>query len=367
MEIQVERDTFLTALGQVQGVVEAKKTLAILSHLLLETRDGQILVFGTDLDVGIQSTLSGEVLQPGAITLPAKRLYDITRELPPAPIHLKQVEDHVVQITCERSTFHVKGLAKEEFPTLPVATKGPRVTLSRRGLKEMIHRTLFAVSTDQTRPTLNGAMLQIGPDDARMVATDGHRLALATAPRAEVQGEGISEALIPRKALLELGKLLKDEEGEAQVHAVDNQLIFILDRNILTARLLEGQFPNYQQVLPTTSSAGAMIRKEDLLGALRRTSTIVGDRATPTILELKTGRLVVSCSNADLGDAREEILIEYRGADLRVGFNARYIMDFLGVVNEAEVTLHLNDPLSPALFRPKQGEGYRCVIMPMRI
>jgi len=231
----------------------------------------------------------------------------------------------------------------------------------------MIQKTLFAVSTDQTRPTLTGALLQMSETDVKMVATDGHRLSLVIAPSGAVKGGGAIEALIPRKALVELGKMLREEGGEVRVVSLDQQVAFLCGKNLLTTRLLEGQFPNYQQVLPTPSGPGATLSRDGLLGALRRTSTIVGDRATPTILEMKQGRLLISCTNIDLGEAREELPMEYRGQELTVGFNARYLMDFLNVVEGGEVSIHVHDPLSPALFEPRKGEGFCCVIMPMRI
>jgi DNA polymerase-3 subunit beta len=231
----------------------------------------------------------------------------------------------------------------------------------------MIPKTLIAVSTDQTRPTLTGALLRVAESDLLMVATDGHRLSLVKAAVDVPKGREALEAIIPRKALAELGKMLKEESGEVRVVSLDHQLAFVLAHSRLVTRLIEGQFPNYQQVLPSPRGPGAVLRREDLLGALRRTSTIAGERATPTVLELKAGRLIISCTNIDLGEAKEELSMEYRGPETTVGFNARYLLDFLGVVEESEVSMHIHDPLSPALFEPQKGEGFSCIIMPMRL
>lgn len=367
MHIRVQRGDFLSTLAQVQGVVEAKKTLPILSHLLLEASETGLSIFGTDLDVGIRTTTPSEVLTPGAIALSAKKLYEIVRELPEAPVDLRVQEELNAEITCQRSRFKVKGLPKDEFPARPEIAAEGGLRLAPDTLRSMIQRTAFAISTDQTRYTLTGALLQVTATEAQMVATDGHRLAIARVPREQVAGDGLAEALLPRKALLEAAKVLRDDGGDVRLVPLGNQVAFDLRPTLLVCRLIDGQFPNYQQVLPAVQERGLGVKKEELVGALKRTSTIIGDRTAPTVLEFKRGRLTVSCVNLDLGEAREEVEVQHADKDLTVGFNARYILDFLAVVDEPEVSIHLNDPLSPALFRPLQGQDHSCVIMPMRI
>jgi DNA polymerase-3 subunit beta len=366
MHIQVTREEFLNALAQIQGVIETKKSLPILSHLLLEAKEGLITLSGTDLDVSIQTSLHGDVKRGGGIAVSAKKLYEIVRELPDAPIDLQWDGNQQIEILCAKTSFRLKVVTKEEFPSLPQIPGKGGFTITTDPLRKMIQKTIFAVSTDQTRPTLSGALLQMSETGVRMVATDGHRLSLVKASPEAVKGGGPVEALIPRKALGELSKMLREEEGEVQVVPLNQQMAFLLGKTLLTTRLIEGQFPNYQQVLPTAGGPGATLNRDGLLGALRRTSTIVGDRATPTILEMKQGRLLISCTNIDLGEAREDLPMEYRGQELTVGFNARYLMDFLNAVDEGEVSMHIHDPLSPALFTPRKEEGFCCVIMPMR-
>ncbi len=367
MHAQVVRNTFLSALTQVQGVIEAKRTLPILSHLLLNAKGSAITLSGTDLDVSIDTTLGGDVKRDGAVAISGKKLYEIVRELPDAPIDLRWEEGQSVQIVCAKSSFRLKGIAPEEFPTLPQIPDEVGITITAETLRAMIPKTLFSVSTDQTRPTLTGALLQVTERDLSMVATDGHRLSLVRAPITTAKAGGELEAIIPRKALAELGKMLKDESGDVRLVSLDHQVAFVLGESRLITRLIEGQFPNYEQVVPSPSGPGALLRRDDLLGALRRASTIAGDRATPTVLELKDGRLLISCTNIDLGEVKEELLMDYRGPEITVGFNGRYLLDFLGVVEEAEISMHIQDALSPALFEPQKGEGFNCVIMPMRI
>jgi DNA polymerase-3 subunit beta len=241
------------------------------------------------------------------------------------------------------------------------------IVLDRRLFRDMIRRTLFAVSSDQTRYTLNGILFRVTPKDARMVATDGHRLAMTSVEGEFAKDGGPIEAIIPRKAAAETLKLLKEEPGEVEIETAENHLLLSTDQVLVDARLIEGQFPNYEQVVPASATKQVTIDREAFTAGLRRTSTIIGERTIPTTMELKRGRLLLSCVNLDLGEARERIDIEYEHEDMVVGFNARYILDFLGAVEGERITINLQDPLSPALFRAKDEKGYSCVIMPMRI
>ncbi len=367
MHIRVERDAFVDALGPVQGVVEAKKTLPILSHLLLETTSDGVWLFGTDLDVGLRRGFTAEVIKPGAIALSAKKLYEIARELPQAPVELQADADLQVAIRCQRSSFRMKGLPRDEFPSLPDLKGDGEITLETKLFRDMLRKTLFAVSSDQTRYALTGVLMQAQPAEIRMVATDGHRLALMRAPRPSEKGGGTLEALVPKKAMVEAAKITRDEGDDVRIWLTDNQLILQQGSSTLVARLIDGQFPNYDQVMPAPSPSRILIGREALQGALRRTSAIMGERTTATEFEFQPGRVVVSCVNMDLGEAHEELEAAYEGDGFKVGFNARYILDFLAAIDGAEVSLNIADPLSPALFRAAGDDAYGCVIMPMRI
>lgn len=367
MHIRVERDALVDALGPVQGVVEAKKTLPILSHLLLEASSDGVWLFGTDLDVGIRRGLAAEVMKPGAIALSAKKLYEIARELPPAAVELQADADLQVAIRCQRSSFRMKGLPRDEFPSLPDLTGDAEISLETPLFRDMLRKTLFAVSSDQTRYALTGVLVQVMADEIRMVATDGHRLALVRAPRPSGKGSATLEALVPKKAMVEAMKVTREDGSDVRMWLVENQLILEQEASTLVARLIDGQFPNYDQVIPAPGASGILIGREALQGALRRTSAIMGERTTATEFEFRPGRVVVSCVNMDLGEAHEEIEASYQGDVFKVGFNARYVLEFLAAVDSAEVALSIADPLSPALFRPAGDDAYGCVIMPMRI
>lgn len=367
MHIRVERDAFVEALGPVQGVVEAKKTLPILSHLLLEASADGVWLFGTDLDVGIRRGLPAEVVKPGTIALSAKKLYEIARELPTAPVELQMEADLQVAIRCERSSFRMKGLPRDEFPSLPDLKGDAKISLQTQLFRDMLRKTLFAVSSDQTRYALTGVLVQFLASEIRMVATDGHRLALMRAPRPAEKGGGTLEAVVPKKAMVEAAKLTRDDGTDVRMWIAENQLILEQEASTLVARLIDGQFPNYEQVIPAPGPSKIGIGREALQGALRRTSAIMGERTSPTEFEFRPGRVIVSCVNMDLGEAHEEIEAAYDGEGFKVGFNARYVLEFLAAIDSAEVSLSMADPLSPALFRPAGDDAYGCVIMPMRI
>jgi DNA polymerase-3 subunit beta len=366
MHIKVLRDDLLNGVGPIQAVVETKRSLPILSHLLLETSPSYLSVFGTDLDVGVRKRVPGQVLKEGSIALSARKLYEIVRELPATSVELTVDSELTATITCGSSEFRVKGLSRDDFPSMR-EPKEKGIVLDRRLFRDMIRRTLFAVSSDQTRYTLNGILFRITPKDVKMVATDGHRLAMTTADCYLMQDGHSIDAIIPRKAAAETLKLLREEPGEIEIEISENHLLLQTDDTLIDARLIEGQFPNYEQVIPTNATKEVIVNREALLTGLRRTSTILSERAIPTTMKLTPGRLLLSCINLDLGEARERLDVEYQHDEISVGFNARYILDFLSVLTTEQATIRFQDPLSPALFAGKDDKRYTCVIMPMRL
>lgn len=366
MHIKVLRDDLLNGVGPIQAVIETKRSLPILSHLLLETFPSHLSVFGTDLDVGVRKRVPGEVLKEGSIALSARKLYEIARELPATSLDISVDMELTATITCGGSEFRVRGLSGDDFPKMR-EPKQKGIVLDRRLFRDMIRRTLFAVSSDQTRYTLNGILFRITPKDVKMVATDGHRLAMTNSDCDLTQDENPIDAIIPRKAAAETLKLLREEPGEIEIEISDNHLLLQTDDTLIDVRLIEGQFPNYEQVIPANTTKEVLINREALLTGLRRTSTILGERALPTTMKLTPGRLLLTCVNLDLGEARESLEVEYQHEEMSVGFNARYILDFLGALTTEQVAIRLQDSLSPALFSGKDDQRYTCVIMPMRL
>jgi DNA polymerase-3 subunit beta len=367
MQVRVERDVFVEALGPVQGVVEAKKSLPVLSHVLLEATPEGVWLFGTDLDVGVRKQVEAEVVRPGSVALSAKKLYEVARELPSAPVDLQMDADLQIAISCQRSSFRMKGLPREDFPAMPEMKGDGEVTLDGALFRAMLRKTLFAVSSDQTRYALTGVLFQVQAAEVVMVATDGHRLALVRTPKPAAAGSALIDALVPKKAMVEAVKIAKDDADPVQLSLAENHLVLKQQSTVLSARLIDGQFPNYEQVIPTTGTPGISVNREALHGALRRTSAIMGDRVTPTEFHFQPGRVLISCVNIDLGEAHEEVEAVVAGEGVKVGFNARYVMEFLNAVDAETVTVQIGDPLSPAVFRPEGDGTCSCVIMPMRI
>ncbi len=368
MHITVLRDDLLNGVGPIQAVVETKRSLPILSHLLLEASPSHLSVFGTDLDIGVRKRVPGQVVKEGSVALSARKLYEIVRELPATSVDLAVDGELTATITCGNSEFRIKGLSRDDFPSMR-EPKQSGIVLDRRLFRDMIRRTLYAVSSDQTRYTLNGILFRVTPEEVRMVATDGHRLAMTNSELSANSGQltAAVDAIIPRKAAAEILKLLREEPGEITVEISENHLLLQTDDTLIDTRLIEGQFPNYEQVIPANATKEVMVNREAFLAGLRRTSTILGERALPTTMKLTPGRLLLSCVNLDLGEARERLDVEYQHEEMTVGFNARYILDFLGALTTEQATIRLQDALSPALFSGKDDTRYTCVIMPMRL
>lgn len=369
MELTIRVPELVKALQRVQGIVEKKTTMPILANALLKAKGkNKITVSATDLEIGLTADYEADIAKSGAMTLGAKALYDIVRSLPEKTVTLKQAANQWVEISCGKVKYRVVGMAPESFPSLPTFEEVPFFTVEPAVFKEMIDKTLYAVSTDETRYNLTGVYCEqmAGSPGIRMVATDGHRLAVVERPTGDspAMKEGV---IIPRKGLVELRKLLDEGSEGGQLGFVDNSAVFVKDGITLTMRLVDGKFPDYQQVIPNASSRRVHVARQALADALKRTSLLSPDKAQGVRFDLTQGALALSSNNPDLGEAREEIEVEYDGDPLKIGFNFRYISDVLQTLTEDQVELELTDELSPGVIRGVGSEGYRAVIMPMRI
>ena len=377
MELQIDRDEFQQALYRAQGIVEKKSTMPILASVLLEAggegAQGSLRVSAFDLEIGVSGVHPAEVKKAGAVALKHKELYDIVRSLPDKQVSLKREANNRVQISSGQATFNLVGQPAEEYPPFPRADKVALVAVEPTQILEMIEKTQFAISADETRHNLNGVFFEAAPNALKMVATDGHRLALCERP---TEGDFAMKkgVIVPKKGLYELRRLL-DEASTAPCELGFNETSGVFRRGELTMvmRLIDGAFPDYGQVIPKEAERTVTIDRSRFLETLKRMTVISSDRATnPVRLELSEGTLRVTSQNPDLGDAREALPVEYAGSALSIGFNARYLMDVLNVVDAAQVNLELSDELSPGVLKPKAEEGavaqrYTAVIMPMRI
>jgi DNA polymerase III subunit beta len=375
MELKIATSELSKALGRSQGIVEKKSTMPILSHVLLEAKKDQLIVSATDLDLAVSSEHSEgcEVLKEGALAVSARHLYDIVRAMPEQQVTLKKGHNNYLELRSGPSEFRIVGLPAEDFPAMPRFEKVPFGDIDAKALLDMVERTFFAVSTDETRYNLNGVYFEPSAEVLRLVATDGHRLSLVE--RKAGAAFGLKKGVIlPKKGLQELRKLLAEAaeasvEGETKLGFVENSAIVRRPGVTLSMRLIEGLFPDYRQVIPKPGDRAVKLGRDRFQETLRRVSLLSTDKAHAVKLELSKGILKVTSQNPDLGEAKEEVPVDYEGEPLKIGFNARYILDVLAVVQSKDVSFELADDLSPGVLRgaDEADQGFTAVVMPMRI
>lgn len=370
MDFTVRKFDILHEVSLTQGVVEKKTTIPILANLLMNANDENIQLAATDLDLGIVSSCTGKIKKTGGITTPAKNFLDIIRSLPDEEIKIKRLENNWIQIKCASASFKIVGLSTDNFPELP-EFKNPLVEISGKGLLSLINRTIFSVAQEESRFALNGALLLIKPLSINMVATDGHRLAhIEKEANFDHLNEEIS-ALIPRKALAELQRLLAEvgEEEMVSFGKDDTHLFFRLGKRLMISRMLTGQFPNYEAVLPKENKQSIILDREELSSAIKRVSLLANDKSRSIRLVLENNKLEISSSNAELGEAKEEITTTYSGGKIQIGFNCQYLLDFLNATEDPSVSFDFKDSQNAGQLRPATEDEYhyRYIIMPMRI
>ena len=369
MEFTVSKSSLVRELNFSQGVVEKKTTIPILSNVLIEAAGDRIVLTATDLELGIRCSCPARVKKPGHGTIPARRLLDYVRLLPDADLDLKFADNHWATITCGRSKTRIAGMSRESFPDLPVM---PEVLaeLPAKLLSGMITKTIFAISAEESRFTLNGALLLLRPNSMTMVATDGHRLALVEKPipLPDIQ----FKALLPRKAMQEVLKLAAEAGPDDLVYFAgdDNHLFFQFGERLLLSRKLTGNFPDYERVLPKDQPHQVLLDRTAFREAIERVAQFSDDRSHAIRLQVADGEVKVHSSLSDTGESEDSVEVDYTGPGVEIGFNAHYLTDFLRASTEAEATLHFKDANSAGELRPA-GEGldyrYRYVVMPMRI
>jgi DNA polymerase-3 subunit beta len=371
VEFIVKKDDLLTQLALVQGIVERKTTMPILSHLLLTADKEGIQLVATDLEVGFRTRCEASVGRPGDVTVPARKVFDVVRSLPAGEIQFRRSGDHDLGIECEQSRFTLRGLPVADFPSLPETTLKNPIQLPAAQLREMIARVIVAVTVDDPVYSLNGALFSVEGKTLTLVATDGHRLAYASR---ELDIKPLKKGIrrvIHRKTLAELLKLLADLDQDDQISCgeVDNHILFRVDRSVLTSRFLEKSFPAYEKVLPDFDDHQVGIDREMLSAALKRVSLLSSERSRAVRLDLSKGRLEITSNSPDLGEASEVLTVDYEGKGTAIGFNARYVVDFAEAVSDARIKMVLKDSNTQGLFMPEEdSEGeYKYVVMPMQL
>lgn len=373
MKLTISKSELQKGLARIQSVVEKRNTMPILANVLLDAgnkKSKTLTLAATDLEVGIRGSHPADVEIAGKVTVSAKKLYEIVRELPNELVSLEVTENAYVKICCDRAQFALAGNAADEYPTLPNFSLGKTAPVQAVFLSEMIERTMYAASADETRYNLNGVYFEQLPTSGkvRMVATDGHRLAIVDRMLgAELSGlePGV---IIPRKGLGELKHLLDEEDTEeVELGFEGNSALVRKGEVTLVMRLIEGEFPNYQQVIPKETNINLTVVVETLARALRRVALLSAERSRAIKFELSDGQLRLSSNNPDLGDAQEEIDVDYAGEPITVAFNARYLMDALNSIKAKEVRLGFKDATSPAQLIPTDDDDALAVVMPMRV
>ena len=365
MEVRVKRSQLLSELIPMQGIVERRTTIPVLSHILLQADGDRLTLASTDLDVSLTSWTPAQVASPGGLAVQARKFIEIVRAVADEEVELVVEEEKRMRLSAGRSRFKINGLSPDDFPTLPTVEERGKVELPFADFKQMIGKVIYAVSTEESRFQLNGALLQQKGDSLEMVATDGHRLALVeNAFSSPGEAEGV---LVPRKALQEL--LRFDDEGNVSFLRGEHHLSFQLGRRELICRILEGTFPDYERVISKSNDKQAVFARRELAEAVQRVALLTGDRARAVRMSFASGQIEISAANPDLGEAVEEVSCEYEGDEFRIGINPDYLGQFLASLNTDKVRLDLKDENTQCIGYPVDGEDtrYLCVIMPMRI
>jgi len=363
MKLSVSKEKLLEGLQTVQNVVSTRTTLPILSNVLLEAADGQLRLTTTDLDVGMRGAIEAAIEKPGAATLPARRLFTIVRELPSAEILLEVDSKSVASIRCGPSFFKILGLPQEEFPPLPKFEGAKTFTLRQKDLKDGLRKTAYAISTDETRYVLNGILFSFKDNKLTLVATDGRRLALVDIELEFPRSHEV-DIILPTKAVTELARLVS-EEGDIKMSVSENQVAFEVDGTLLVSKLIEGNYPNYRQVIPPEAKERITLERESFLNTVHRVSLLSSEKSNSVKLVFSRNNIDIMANTPEVGEARESLPVSYKGRDFSVAFNPEFLMAPLRNLPNDEVFLDLIDEMSPGVIKVQSPFLY--VLMPMRI
>ncbi|TYO97670.1 DNA polymerase III beta subunit [Geothermobacter ehrlichii] len=372
MQFSIEREIFLKALARVQGIVEKRNTIPILSNVLIVAEQNEIVLTATDLEVGMRASYPAEVSKPGKVTVSARKLFEIIKELPEDRVSFQAKENCWIELSCGKALFNIVGLAADEFPYFPEVDQCRFLTLPSKVVSDMLEKTAFSMSTDESKYNLNGIFFQTldvdGRQMLRLVATDGHRLALVQRELEDFKSEELAKGVIfPKKGVLELRKIAEEGESRIDLGFLENNAIIRKDTTTIVMRLIDGEFPDYNRVIPQDQEIRARIPRDTFFHALRRMAILSSEKSRGVKLSLTEGKLEISSSNPELGDAREDFEVDYAGQEIAIGFNARYLLDILQVQDADEISLQIRDNMSPGMIRPVDDDNFLAVVMPMRL
>jgi DNA polymerase-3 subunit beta len=372
MEISVSKNDLLKELTATQGVVERKTTIPILSNFLFEAGGDKLSITATDLDLSLRTSCPAKVKKEGSCTIPARKLYDYVKLLGDGDISIKLLENHWVQIRSGRSNTKMVGMARANFPALPLFPAESALQLPAQVLRQLIGRTIFSISNEESRYTLNGALLVLKPESLTMVATDGHRLAHIEHGGTKLPVSGELKVLVPKKAMAELSTLLNSTDAPTVEFAKDESTLFFrIGGRLLTSRQLTGQFPNYEAVLPRENNKSVTVHCDELSSAIQRVAQFADERSNAIRMRVEKNELKVSSSNTETGESEDSIETAYTGDPMVIGFNSQYLLEFLKVVGSGDVRFEFKDAQTAGQLRPDEAADseyrYRYIVMPMRI
>ncbi len=371
MKLKIKKEEILKGLQRIQGVVEKKNTMPILSNMLLSADSNGVEIIATDLEIGLRGRYAADVEKQGSVTVSAKKMYEIVRELPADEIQIKVEDSNWVKIQSGQSQFKLVGLPKEEYPALPDVSEEGMIAIEGETLREMIKKTLYSVGENDARYVLNGLFVHMtqtkGGLNVRMVGTDGHRLSMID--RIVEAKHKETSIIIPKKAMIELRRVLEEDEPKAELRLgfSRNHALFKRDGLVMVSKLIDGNYPNYLQVIPAKSSKKVTVSKEVFTHAVRRVSILSKEKTNAVKMQLDKSKLILSTNNPEVGEATEELDVDYKGEGISIGFNSRYLMDVLTAIDRQTISLELSDALSPCLITEEGDDLYKCVVMPMRV
>ncbi len=363
MKFSVTKEKLLEGLQQVQNVVSTRTTLPILSNVLLQANEGVVHLTTTDLDVGVRGSFEAEVEKEGATTLPARRLFNIVRELPASEIQIDVDGKNAASIRSGQSFFKILGLPEEEFPPLPKFEEAKVVTIRQKDLRDGLRKSSYAISTDETRYVLNGLLFSFKDNKLTLVATDGRRLAMVDI-ELEIPRSQETDIIVPTKAVTELQRLLTDD-GDVKVSVSSGQIAFDLNKTLLVSKLIEGNYPNYKQVIPGDAKERVTLERETFLNSVRRVSLLASEKSNSIKLNFSKNNIDITANTPEVGEAKESLPVQYKGRDFSIAFNPEFLMAPLRALTEDEVFLDLIDEMSPGVLKIQTPFLY--VLMPMRI
>jgi DNA polymerase III subunit beta len=369
MELSVSKADLLRELQFFQGIVERKNTIPILANVLLDAKGSEVRLAATDLEVGLKSRCAAKIEKAGSLTLPAKKLFEIVKALPDTDVTIQE-DKNGVKVAAERFESRLQTMSRDDFPAMPDGADTAGTALPRETTRQMVAKTQFAITGEDTRYFLNGALLVLKPKEMSMVATDGHRLALVTAPReAEAGGPDELRVIVQKKTLLELGRLLGEAGDTVSFEKGENHLFFRFADRVLVSRMIDGQFPAYERVIPKGNDKAVEFDRDRLTNAVKRVALLANERSRSVKFQIEPGEVTVTSNSSEFGEAKEVIPVDYNGAAVTICFNAQYVLDFLAVAETEIVVLQFKDEMSQAVMKPVGASGYdyTYVIMPMRI